>query len=66
MQEREVVAEADHRPLGGPLEAQGSRVEAEHVAQDRFGADGLHMRHALGWKRQALNLRREVVDKQSR
>jgi hypothetical protein len=58
VQQGEVVAEPDHSPLGGPLKAQGSRVEAEHVVHDRFGADGLHVRHALGRKQQALNLRR--------
>jgi hypothetical protein len=65
MQQREVVAEADHFPLGGPLGAQRGRVEAEHVVQGRFGADGAHVRHALGRNRQALDLRGVVVDKQS-
>jgi hypothetical protein len=31
VQQGEVVAEADHSPLGGPLNVQGSRVEVEHV-----------------------------------
>jgi len=64
VQQREVVAEPDHSPLGRPLNVHGSRVNAEHVVQDRFGADRLHMRHALGRKRQAPNFRVEVVNQQ--
>ena len=65
VQQGEVVAEADHSPPGGPLDPKGARVQADYVVQDRFGADGLHMRHALGRQRQAPDLRGDVVDEQS-
>jgi hypothetical protein len=65
VQQGEVVAEANHSPLGGPLQVEGAWVQVDHVPQDRFGTDGLHMGHAFGRQRQAANLRREVVDKQS-
>jgi hypothetical protein len=50
---------------GGPFDAKGARVQADDVVQDRFGADGLHVRHALGRQRQAPDLRGDVVDEQS-
>lgn len=62
VQQREVIAEAEHSPLDGPLAIQGRRIDADHVVKDRFRADGLHMRHALDGEPQALNLRRVVMN----